>query len=113
MIREDRMDLLKMISDEKSKGSNRYYREIQVGMSYHSNKIEGNPLTESQVRNLFWGEPLALAQNTNIQQNDMIEITNHFNAFDYIVKLAEEDMNLQMIKELHYLVDMKSIKAFN
>lgn len=76
--------------------------DLRLQLTYHSNAIEGNTLTLRETRIVLesgitiGGHPL----------REHLEATNHAEAFDYIVALADEQnpFNLQTVLNLHRLV---------
>ena len=102
--------LLQILRDEKSiKLSGGIYNELQVNMTYNSNHIEGNSLTEDQTRLIF--ETNTFSSNVGISIDDIIETVNHFRAIDYIIDNAEEVLSQDIIKNLHSLLKQSTIDS--
>lgn len=94
--------LLQQLRDEKqNKISNGIYHELQVRMTYNSNHIEGSTLTEDQTRLIFETNTIDC---DNVLVDDIIETVNHFRAIDYVIDIAEIELNEEIIKHLHFLL---------
>lgn len=95
--------ILKRLREEKDhKISGGLYHELQILMAYNSNHIEGSSLSEEQTRSIFETNSLHGSENLNV--DDIIEAVNHFRAFDYCIDVAEEKLNNDVIKHIHYLL---------
>ena len=82
------------------------YHELQIRMTYNSNHIEGSTLSEEQTRRIF--ETNTLGAEDDLEVDDIIETVNHFRAIDYCIEVAEEPLNEEIIKHLHYLLKMRT-----
>ena len=76
------------------------YHLTQIQMAYNSNRIEGSRLSEEQTRYLYetktvMGEALV---------NDVIEVNNHFRAFDYLIDNIELPLTIKKTKKYHELL---------
>ena len=80
------------------------YHKTQVLLAYNSNRIEGSRLTEEQTRGIF--ETNTIGQNGGelLNTDDIIETANHFRAFDYLLKIAEQPLSESIIKEFHRIL---------
>lgn len=95
--------LLQRLRDEKSiRLSGGIYHELQVRMTYNSNRIEGSKLSEDQTRMIFETNTVGFEGTANV--NDIIETVNHFRAVDYAIDKAEEPLSEDFIKHLHFLL---------
>ena len=95
--------ILQVLRDEKeAKISGGLYHELQVRMTYNSNHIEGSRLTEDQTRLIF--ETNTIDISDGIPVDDILETVHHFRAIDYVIDVAEEELNEEMIKKLHYIL---------
>ena len=95
--------ILQLLRDEKSaKISGGLYHELQVRMTYNSNHIEGSRLTEDQTRLIF--ETNTIDVGDGIPVDDILETVHHFRAIDYVIDVAEEELNEEIIKHLHYIL---------
>lgn len=78
------------------------YHELQVRMTYNSNHIEGGKLSEDQTRLIF--ETNTLDAGGGIPVDDVLETVHHFQAIDYVIDVAEEELTEDIIKHLHYIL---------
>ena len=95
--------VLQLLRDEKSaKVSGGLYHELQVRMTYNSNHIEGNRLTEDQTRLIF--ETNTIDIGDGIPVDDILETVHHFRAIDYVIDTAEEELTEEIVKQLHFIL---------
>ena len=95
--------ILQMLRDEKYiQLSGGLYHELQVRMTYNSNHIEGSKLSKAQTRLIF--ETNTIDIGDGIPVDDILETVHHFRAIDYCIDIAEEEINEEIIKKLHYIL---------
>ena len=95
--------LLQQLREEKdARISGGIYHELQVRMTYNSNHIEGSRLTEDQTRMIF--ETSTIDAGDGIPVDDIVETVHHFRGIDYVIDVAEEELNEEIIKHLHYIL---------
>ena len=95
--------ILQTLREEKeARVSGGLYHELQVRMTYNSNHIEGNRLTEDQTRLIFETNTLNIGDGVKV--DDILETVHHFRAIDYVIDLADEALTENIIKELHYIL---------
>ncbi|MBP3851342.1 MAG: Fic family protein [Erysipelotrichaceae bacterium] len=95
--------ILQQLREEKQAGiSGGLYHEVQVRMTYNSNHIEGNTLTEEQTRLIFETNMIDIGKG--IPVDDILETVHHFRAIDYVIDTAEETLSEEQIKHLHYIL---------
>ncbi len=95
--------ILQILRDEKNAGiSGGLYHELQVRMTYNSNHIEGSKLSEDQTRMIF--ETHSIDAGDGLPVNDILETVHHFRAIDYVIDVAEEQLDEEIIKHLHYIL---------
>src|SRR5690625_3585608 len=80
------------------------YWLFQVNMAFNSNKIEGSRLSKEQTQYLFDEEKIYSENGESVSLNDIQEAINHFRAFDYILDNADEELSMELIKQIHYLI---------
>lgn len=80
------------------------YWLFQVEMSFNSNKMEGSQLSEEQTRHLFDEEKIYSENGESVSLNDINETMNHFSAFDYILDNVHDDITIEIMKDLHYIL---------
>ncbi len=95
--------ILQTLREEKAaKISGGLYHELQVRMTYNSNHIEGNRLTEDQTRLIF--ETNTLEAGDGVPVDDILETVHHFRAIDYVIDCADDMLTEEIIKELHFIL---------
>ena len=80
------------------------YHEFQIVMTYNSNHIEGNRLTEDDTRYIFDTNTLLPDGSRVVSVNDISETINHFDCIRYVINNAMEPLNEDFIKRLHYIL---------
>jgi Fic family protein len=88
--------------DTKRKGG--LYHKTQVNLAYNSNRIEGSKLTEEQTRYIFETRTIGFKDQEAVPVDDIIETSNHFVAFDYLLDTVETQFSNVLIKELHRIL---------
>ena len=104
--------LLKQLSEEKTakyKGGIYYY--TQTELAYNSNRIEGSRLSRGHTKSLFETKTFIAEKDELIRSDDVIETTNHFRAFDYILDHSKELLSESMIKDLHRILKCNTSDA--
>lgn len=97
--------LLHLLQEEKEmhlKGG--LYHKTQILAAYNSNRIEGSRLTEEQTRYIYETNTIINDGEEPLLVDDIIETTNHFRCFDYMLKLADDDLTESMIKKFHFFI---------
>ena len=95
--------ILERLREEKAiKLSGGLYHELQVRMTYHSNHIEGNRLSEEQTRYIY--ETNSLDASGGVSVDDILETVHHFRAIDDVIDKADEELTEEYIKHLHYIL---------
>lgn len=98
--------LLHVLREEKAmnlKGG--IYHTTQIKLAYNSNHIEGSKLTEDQTRYIFETNTIGIDDTSEtLNIDDIIETTNHFDAFRYLITVAEDDLSENIIKEFHKIL---------
>lgn len=94
--------LLKLFREEeemKLKGG--LYHQTQIKLAYNSNRIEGSILSEDQTRYIYETNTIAMDKEEATPVDDIIETINHFECFDYMIDIADQDLSESIIKEFH------------
>lgn len=73
------------------------YHLTQIAMAYNSNRIEGSRLSEEQTRHLY--ETRSISGDAPV--DDVVETTNHFRAFDFMIDNVGKSITAGYIIELH------------
>lgn len=94
--------ILQRLKNRKEvKASGGLYHILQIKMSYNSNHIEGNSLNEEQTRYIF--ETNSFLSSEVILIDDIMEIKNHFKAFDYCIDIRQEPLMKKLLKISFYI----------
>jgi Fic family protein len=93
-----------LIEEKQTKQSGRLYHKTQVNLAYNSNRIEGSRLTEEQTRYIFETRTIGFKDEEAIPVDDIIETSNHFVAFDYMLDTIDFPLTNELIKEFHRIL---------
>jgi Fic family protein len=80
------------------------YHKTQINLAYNSNRIEGSRLTEEQTRYIFETRTIGFKEQEAVPVDDIIETSNHFVAFDYLLDTLESPLSNTIIKEFHRIL---------
>lgn len=80
------------------------YWLMQINMAYNSNKIEGSQLSQEQTQHLFDEEKIFSENGESVSLDDINETINHFSAFNYILDNVHENVDVDMMKQLHFIL---------
>ncbi len=100
-MKNDILQALKEQKETKLKGN--LYHNVQIKFSYNTNRIEGSQLTEEETRHIFETNTLINNESTT-NVDDIIETTNHFYLFDYMIDNVEITLSEELIKEYHKIL---------
>ena len=107
-------NLIKYLIDEKqAKRKGGLYHKTQVNLAYNSNKIEGSKLTEEQTRCIFETRTIGFKDEEAVPVDDIIETSNHFVAFDYMLDTVDKPFTNELIKEFHRILKTGTSDASN
>ncbi|WP_298392838.1 Fic family protein [Flavobacterium sp.] len=90
--------------ERKSKRKGGLYHKTQVNLAYNSNKIEGSKLTEEQTRYIFETRTIGFKDQDAVSVDDIIETSNHFIAFNFLIDTIEQPLSNDIIKEFHKIL---------
>ena len=103
--------VLKHLQKEKEyKNRSGIYHYTQIHMAYNSNRIEGSRLSEEQTRSLFETRTILSNGQEVIYSDDIIEASNHFNAFNYMLSHANDTLSEDFIKKIHGILTIGTQK---
>jgi Fic family protein len=100
-----------LIEEKKSKRKGGLYHKTQVNFAYNSNRIEGSKLTEEQTRYIFETRTIGFKDEDAVPIDDIIETSNHFVAFDYLLDMIDEPFSNAIIKEFHRILKSSTSDA--
>jgi len=97
------LEILREQKEMELKGN--LYHITQINFAYNTNHIEGSTLTEEQTRYIYETNTLVLEDgNSTTKIDDIIETSNHFKLVDYMLKVADQILSEDMIKEFHKIL---------
>lgn len=102
-------EYLKEEMQAKRKGG--LYHKTQVNLAYNSNRIEGSRLTEEQTRYIFETRTIGFKDEEAIPVDDIIETSNHFVAFDYLLNSFDKPFSNEIIKDFHRILKTSTSDA--
>jgi Fic family protein len=100
-----------LIEEKQAKRRGGLYHKSQVNLAYNSNRIEGSRLTEEQTRYIFETRTIGFKNEEAIPVDDIIETSNHFVAFDYLLDTMGQPLSNDMIKALHRILKTSTSNA--
>ena len=104
--------LLTYLKEEKqSKRKGGLYHKTQINLAYNSNRIEGSKLTEEQTRYIFETRTIGFKEQEAVPVDDIIETSNHFVAFDYLIDTMDVSLSNTIIKEFHRILKTSTSDA--
>jgi Fic family protein len=80
------------------------YHKTQVNLAYNSNRIEGSRLTEEQTRSIFETRTIGFKDEDAVPVDGIIETSNHFVTFDYLLDTVNNPLSNELIKKFHSLL---------
>jgi len=80
------------------------YHQTQIVFAYNSNRIEGSRLTEDQTRYIYETRSIDANADEALNVDDIIETSNHFICFDYILEQTYDKLSEDIVKKIHYLL---------
>jgi Fic family protein len=104
--------LITILKEEKVvKRKGGLYHKTQVSLAYNSNRIEGRKLTEEQTRYIFETRTIGFKDQEAVPIDDIIETSNHFVAFDYLLDIIELPFSNALIKKFHSILKTSTSDA--
>ncbi|MCQ2226172.1 MAG: Fic family protein [Paludibacteraceae bacterium] len=93
-----------LVEEMESHRKGGIYHKTQVQLAYNSNRIEGSKLTEEQTRYIFEIRTIGFKDQEAVPVDDIIETTNHFVAFDYLLRTISSPLSQEIICEFHRIL---------
>jgi Fic family protein len=93
-----------LIEEKQAKCKGSLYHKTQVSLAYNSNRIEGSRLTEEQTRYIFETRTIGFKEEEALPVDDIIETSNHFVAFDFLLDSIDEPLSNEIIKTFHRIL---------
>ena len=99
------IDVLNALREQKEmKLKGNLYHNVQIMFAYNTNHIEGSRLTEDQTRFIFETNTVMFGENSLARVDDILETSNHFKLFDYMLDIADKKLTENMIKNFHKIL---------
>ena len=96
--------VLEKLLEERSFGlKGGLFHKTQVNLCYNSNRIEGSKLTEDQTRYIFETKTIGV-DTQGVPVDDIVETSNHFRCFDYLLDTIEQPLNEEIMWEIHRIL---------
>jgi len=100
-----------LAEEKQAKRKGGLYHKTQVKLAYNSNRIEGSKLTEEQTRYIFETRTIGFKDEDAVPVDDIIETSNHFVAFDYLLDTVNEPLSNELIKKIHSILKTSTSDA--
>ncbi|MFZ2715275.1 MAG: hypothetical protein WAX68_09560 [Streptococcus suis] len=68
------------------------YHKVQIELAYNSSHIEGRQLSHEKTRYIPETDTIGFEEGTSIKVDDIIEVRNHFTAFDYLIDSFQNEL---------------------
>lgn len=94
----------RLVREKENRIKGGIYHKVQIELAFNSNHIEGSQLTHDQTRYIYETNTIGFEDNPTIKVDDIIETTNHFTAFDFLLDSFQDDLNETWIKEIHAIL---------
>ncbi len=94
----------RLIEEKQAKRKGGLYHKTQINLAYNSNRIEGSRLTEEQTRYIFETRTIGFKEEEAVPVDDIIETSNHFVAFDFLLDSIDEPLSNAIIKTFHRIL---------
>ena len=78
--------------------------KVQIELAYNSNHIEGSQLSHEQTRYIFETNTIGFEEGLSIRVDDIIEVSNHFTALDYLIDSFQDELTEKWIKDIHSIL---------
>lgn len=93
-----------LIEERRTRRKGGLYHKTQVLLAYNSNRIEGSRLTEEQTRYIFETRTIGFKEEEALPVDDIIETSNHFVAFDFLLDTLDAPLSDDILKTFHRLL---------
>jgi Fic family protein len=80
------------------------YHKVQIELAFNSNHIEGSQLSHEQTRYISETNTIGFEEGTSIKVDDIIEVNNHFTAFDYRIDSFQDELTEKWMKDIHSIL---------
>lgn len=97
-----------LLEQREHKVERGFYWENQIAFAYNSEKMEGNPLSKDQTRSLF---ETGTVSGQSIPIDAVLETQNHFRLFDFALDTCEQELCLDLIRQMQGILKRGSVSA--
>ncbi|WP_333673708.1 hypothetical protein [Streptococcus parasuis] len=80
------------------------YYKVQIELAFNSNHIEGSQFSHEQTRYIFETNTIGFEEGTSIKVDDIIEVSNHFTAFDFLIDSFQDELTEKWMKDIHSIL---------
>ena len=109
----EQINYFTLLQEQKNnKCKNSLYYISQLEFSYNSSKIAGISLSDSNVR-MIYDENSIMCDNKIYNLNDIFEVYNHFNLFDYILDNINMPLSEDFIKNTYKILKKNTQDEIN
>lgn len=85
--------------------------KVQIELAFNSNHIEGSQLSHDQTRYIFETNTIGFEEGTSIKVDDIIEVSNHFTSFDYLIDSFQDELTEKWVKDIHSILRRQTSDA--
>lgn len=108
------INFFNLLQEQKSnKCKNNFYYISQLEFAYNSSRIAGISLSDTDVRMIYDENAIISESNKMYNLNDIFEIYNHFNLFDYIIDNINMPLSQDFIKKLYKILKKNTQEEIN
>jgi Fic family protein len=94
----------RLVAERKDKFKGGLYHLAQIKSAYNSNKIEDSQLSEEETSFMFETKLYGNFFKNAIPVDDIVEVRNHFHAFNYMLDIAKKPLTKKIIKKFHEIL---------
>ena len=80
--------------------SGNLYHKTQLDFAYNNNCMEGSTITLDETASIYDSETILANKNKVIVLKDAIETKNHFSLFKYMLDTIDDELSIDMIKNI-------------
>jgi len=91
-----------LINQRSNRSENGFYHYLQTQFAYNTSIIEGSTLTHEQTVSLFETQSIT----GHAYSKDILETSNHFRLFDYMLDTYNEPLSEELVLEYHRLLKL-------
>lgn len=109
----EQINYFTLLQEQKNnKCKNSLYYISQLEFAYNSNKIAGISLSDSDIK-MIYDENAIISDGKMYNLNDIFEVYNHFNLFDYILDNINTPLSENFIKDIYKILKKNTKEEVN